>query len=293
MKEGLIRVLHSLSIIEDPTRAFRAARFAARLGFKISRMTLGLVENSIRGGFFNNIHPRRLITELKYACEETEAALALEKLSDLGLLAAVHPELKLGARQRELIKQVGLLREWFQLTFGAQRPGAFWLVYFLVLTEDLSQAEMGKLAESFETHRKQAKDLVAERPRLNWILSTNRRRRSGPEMRPSEIDAIFSPLSWPGVLYIMAKSRGETLDRAGAAYLAIYRRVKPLLGGEDLLALGLPSGPAIQRALTALRVARLDGLVSSIEDERAFARQLAEEGFESLAGAAPPHGPGE
>jgi tRNA nucleotidyltransferase (CCA-adding enzyme) len=282
VKDGLIRVLHSLSIIEDPTRAFRAARFAARLGFKISRMTLGLVENAIRGGFFNNIHPRRLITELRHVCEEPEAGPALEKLSELGLLSAIHPELKLTPRQRELIKQVGQIREWFQLTFGGQRAGVFWLVYFLVLCENISQPEMGKLVESFESYRKHAKDLVAERPRLNWILSSNRRRRSGGDPKPSEIDAIFSPLSLPGALYIMAKSRGEILDRAGAAYLAIYRRVRPLLGGEDLLALGLPPGPAIQKVLTALRAARLDGQVSSVDDERAFARRLAEEGVGGL-----------
>ncbi|MDR2455176.1 MAG: CBS domain-containing protein [Deltaproteobacteria bacterium] len=279
VKEGLIRVLHSLSIIEDPTRAFRAVRFAARLGFKISRMTLGLVENAIRGGFFFNIHPRRLITELRHVCEEPEAGPALEKLSELGLLQAIHPELKLTLRQKELIKHVGQVREWFGLTFGGQRAGAFWLVYFLVICENLAQGDLAKLVESFETYRKQAKDLVAERPRLNWILSSNRRRRSGQELKPSEIDKIFAPLSWPGALYIMAKSRGETLDRAGAAYLAVYRRVKPLLGGEDLLALGLPPGPGIQKVLSALRLARLDGLVSSVEDERVFAAKMGREGF--------------
>jgi tRNA nucleotidyltransferase (CCA-adding enzyme) len=285
VKEGLVRVLHSLSIIEDPTRAFRAVRFATRLGFRISRMTLGLVENALRGGFFDNIHPRRLLTELRYVCQEPEAGEALVKLSDLGLLSAVHPDLKLTRRQKDLLKPVGQIREWFQLTFGGRKEPNFWLVWFLVLAENLSQTEAAALVENFETHRKQAKELVAERPRLNWILASNRRRRSGQELKPSEIDKIFSPLSWPGVLYIMAKSRGENLDRAGAAYLAVHRRVKPLLGGEDLLAMGLAPGPGIQRILSALRMARLDGLVASLEDERAFARSLAERGFEAAGGA--------
>jgi tRNA nucleotidyltransferase (CCA-adding enzyme) len=279
VKEGLIRVLHSLSIIEDPTRAFRAVRFAARLGFKISRMTLGLVENAVRGGFFKNIHPRRLITELRHVCDEREAVAALEKLSDLGLLATIHPDLKLTRQQRDLLKQAGQVREWFELTFGGQRAAAFWLVYFLIASENLPQAELERLVEHFESHRKAAKDLAAERPRLNWILSGNRRKKGGGDLKPSEIDKMFAPLSWAGVLYIMAKSRGEILDRAGAAYLAVYRRVKPLLGGDDLLALGLPSGPAIQRILSALRVARLDGLVSSAEDERAFALEMASRGL--------------
>ncbi|MDR1657384.1 MAG: CBS domain-containing protein [Deltaproteobacteria bacterium] len=271
IKEGLIRVLHSLSIIEDPTRAFRAVRFAVRLGFKISRMTLSLVENAVRAGFFENIHPRRLMTELKYVCQEPEAGAALEKLSELGLLGTIHPDLKLSLHQKELLREISKVREWFQLTFGGQRASTFWLVFFMALTENLPQPEVEKLTDNLETHRKAAKELVAERPKLNWILSSHRRRRNGPDPKPSEIDRLFAPISWPGILYIMAKTRGESLDRAGAAYLAVYRRVKPLVGGDDLLALGLPAGPTLQRVLTALREARLDGLVTSLEDERNFA----------------------
>jgi tRNA nucleotidyltransferase (CCA-adding enzyme) len=148
----------------------------------------------------------------------------------------------------------------------------FWLVYYLVLTENLSQTQLESLTDNLETHRKAAKELVFERTKLNWILSSNRRRRSGGELKPSEIDRLFASISWPGILYIMAKSRGESLDQAGAAYLAIYRKVSPLVGGDDLLALGLPPGPAIQKVLKALREARLDGLVSSLEDERVFAK---------------------
>jgi tRNA nucleotidyltransferase (CCA-adding enzyme) len=272
IKEGLVRVIHSLSIIEDPTRAYRAVRFATRLGFKISKMTLGLIENAVKGGFFLNIHQRRLLTELRHVFEEVEAFKTVELVDNLGLLTAIHPDLKLNPVSKALIRQVDRVRDWFHLTFG-QEEAPFWLVYFLIITEPLSQEELVSLGANLDSNRKEAKILIGERPKLQRILSRNRRRPGGQELRPSEIDELLSPLSWPGILYLMAKSSGEILDRAGAAYLAVYRRVSPMCNGDDLLALGLKAGPSVQKALSALRLARLDGEVTTIEEEKAFARR--------------------
>jgi tRNA nucleotidyltransferase (CCA-adding enzyme) len=271
IKEGLVRVLHSLSIIEDPTRAFRAVRFATRLGFKISKMTQGLIENAVRGGFVQNTHPRRLLTELRYIFEENETFKAVEMADNLGLLASIHPEMKLTPTTKALIRQVDRVRDWFRLTFG-QDGTPFWLVYLLAVSEALSQEDLERLSHNLDANRKEAKTLIAERPRVLRVLSRNRRRGPIPELKPSEIDALLSPLSWPAILFLMAKASGEVLDRAGAAYLAVYRRVSPMCDGSDLLALGLRPGPSLQKALSALRLARLDGEVTSLEDEKAFAR---------------------
>ncbi|MDR3205339.1 MAG: hypothetical protein LBV23_11480, partial [Deltaproteobacteria bacterium] len=272
IKEGLIRVLHSLSLIEDPTRAFRAARFAARLSFKISKMTLALIDNALKGGFFKNLHPRRVLTELRLIFEEPEALTALERLNDLGLLSIIHPDIKLHKPQRDLLKQVIRVRDWFFLTFGS-RSQLFWLVFLLALTENLSQEDLSKIIDNLDSFKKAAKLAFSERPQIEMILNYYRRRLPVGEPKPSEIDKLLSPLSWPSVLFLMAKSPGETLDRAGAAYLSTYRRVKPLCGGADLLALGLPSGPMIQKVLTKLREARLDGEITTLEDERVLAQK--------------------
>ncbi|MDR1488102.1 MAG: CBS domain-containing protein [Deltaproteobacteria bacterium] len=277
IKEGLIRVLHSLSIIEDPTRAFRAVRFAARLGFKLSKMTLGLVESALKGGFFQNIHPRRLLTELKLICEEDEAVPALERLADLGLLGCIHPSMRLTRPQRELIGEIAKVKQWFQLTFGNRPSASFWLVYFLVLTEGLSIGELTVLVDNLDTGRKAANEVIHERARLWQILLINRRRKGGKDPTPSEVDRLLSPLSWPGILYIMAKARGDFLAQAGAAYLATYRKVKPQCRGDELIALGFPMGPTIQKVLCRLREARLDGLAETIDDERRLAKKMFED----------------
>ena len=64
IKEKSIRVLHSLSFVEDPTRVFRAVRFEQRFGFQIGKFTLNLIKNAVKMGFLTKIKGARLWREL-------------------------------------------------------------------------------------------------------------------------------------------------------------------------------------------------------------------------------------
>jgi tRNA nucleotidyltransferase (CCA-adding enzyme) len=275
IKDGYIRILHSLSFIEDPTRAFRAVRFETRLGFRISKMTAGLIENAVSGGFVANMQPRRVMAEIRLVCQEEEPGLAFKRLSEFGLLKGVHPDLRVTKRHMDLFKKVDKVRDWFRLSF-ADSYSPIWLVYFLALVEELPQPDIMALSELFEGSQKIARVLVSELPLLKRIGSEGGKYGQDP-IKPSQADQIFGSLSWPGILYVMAKTNGRSLARAGAAFLTIYRRVRSNLDGGDLIHMGLDPGPGIQKTLDELRTARLDGLVGSIEEERDYvSRRLAE-----------------
>jgi tRNA nucleotidyltransferase (CCA-adding enzyme) len=55
IRDGLIRALHGLSFVEDPTRAFRAVRFENRLGFRSGRGTANLISVAVAGGFLKSL----------------------------------------------------------------------------------------------------------------------------------------------------------------------------------------------------------------------------------------------
>jgi tRNA nucleotidyltransferase (CCA-adding enzyme) len=61
-------------------------------------------------------------------------------------------------------------------------------------------------------------------------------------------------------------------------YLDDWRLVSPDLTGDDLLAMGVPSGPKVGEALRELTSAKLDGLVSNEEGERALVNQIISRG---------------
>ena len=269
IKDGYIRVLHNLSFVEDPTRAFRAVRFEARLGFKISKMTAGLLEGAVQNNFLDNIDRRRLLHELHLLLNEDDPGPAIRRMADFGLLPFIHPKIVLRPSHDKLFTRVRRVRDWLALTFPEKLSEA-WLVYLLALTEKLKPHELEELAASLVLKKKEARLLTVERPLADNI--TARYTRPGLDLPPSRVYRLFEGLSLPVILFVMARTENEALSQAGVAYLTTYRQTVPLLDGRDMMKLGIPRGPAIRRISECLREARLDGLVNSRDDEIDFIR---------------------
>ncbi|MDR1920178.1 MAG: CBS domain-containing protein [Candidatus Adiutrix sp.] len=270
IKEGFIRVLHNLSFVEDPTRAFRAVRFEARLGFRISKMTATLLEGAVANNFLASLDRRRLLHELKLILSEDDPGPAIKRLGDFGLLAYIHPGIVLRADHPRLFTRVRRVRDWLTLTFPEKLDLA-WLVYLMALTDQLKPQALTELASSLVMKKKEGQMLALERPVCDSILT--RYKKKTRAVKPSEAYRLFSDLSWPTILFVMAKTENEELSQAGAAYLTAYRTARPLSSGQELMALGVAPGPAVRQALERLRLARLDGLVESRDDEINFIRE--------------------
>ncbi|MDR3155204.1 MAG: CBS domain-containing protein [Deltaproteobacteria bacterium] len=292
IKEGLIRVLHSLSFVEDPTRAFRACRFERRLGFRISRMTGRLIASAVSGGFMKTLSLRRLMGELRIICEEEDPGAVFERMGGLGLLRCISPDLRVTRRHLDLFRNVLRVRDWYRLTF-ASRFSPMWLVWFAALTFELGRGESFRLADGLEDGRRMLRAFVIERPALERVLaSASKLPQDGP-VKPSLADSLFGNISWPGILYVMARAGTGPLARAGAAFLTSYRHVRPEVTGDDLIRLGFRPGPGLHKALEVLRRARLDGLVGNREEEKGYVRLFlngeGDEGQNDLDPAAGQH----
>ncbi len=59
IKEKVVRVLHSLSFVEDPTRILRAIRFEQRFGFRIGKQTASLIRNAVQMGLIEKLWGHR------------------------------------------------------------------------------------------------------------------------------------------------------------------------------------------------------------------------------------------
>jgi len=93
IKAGLVRVLHEKSFEDDPTRLFRAARFAGRFGWRLETGTLELASAAVKAGLPGLLSRERLRNEFLKILEEKEPRPALELLRGLGALSFIHPGL--------------------------------------------------------------------------------------------------------------------------------------------------------------------------------------------------------
>ena len=267
---GLIRVLHSLSFVEDPTRILRAARLEARLGFRLETRTEALMRDAV--DLLRRTTGERVAHELFLILSESEPEKALARLNEIGALPYVAPGLAfsdtigtamVAARERA--------RNWSRPSADLL-PGAYLCLLFW-------QAEPEQIAEASARLRlrRELARAVAQIPQARQVLPS-----LGGNLAPSEVDAALSPFADAVLLCAWAVSEPE-LRTVIDQYESHWRHVRPSLRGDYLRRLGLRPGPLYARVLHSLRAAMLDGRVSSAQEEEEFVRQW----LETVRGAAP------
>ena len=243
-----IRVLHALSFVEDPTRILRAARLAARLGWKVDPTTRRLAAHAAQLDVYRALSGDRLRAEMELMLAERRPAAALREAVRLGAWGLVGGEASLGRRTPRLLAAVLAPR-----ALEGLDPDTPIALALLALTDGGRAIEtwMDRLAlaparrEVIRQTRRDAPGLVARLARARERAAAYRMLQGVPEVT----------LAWARTLAAGA-ARGQ-LDR----YLRSGRRLRTLATGDDVGALGVPPGPAVGEILRALRAAQAAGQV--------------------------------
>jgi tRNA nucleotidyltransferase (CCA-adding enzyme) len=272
LENRVIRILHNLSFIEDPTRVFRTIRFAQRLGFSIGPHTESLLRSAVRLGFVDKISGVRLRNELIAILQEAEPLPILRQLSSYALLPYVQKNLTLTEKIAKLFVAAAQTLNWYQLLYTGETVEP-WQVYFLCLTTHLHAAEIEEMTARLQMPEGQSHDLLAGRAVAHGLLTRlTKKRKRGYQPRASEIYRWFSTCSTTVLLYLSARADDE-IRRWLSHYFIHLRTVHPELTGDDLRKLGFAPGPIYREILDALRFARLDAEVESRGDEISFVKK--------------------
>lgn len=278
IKEKTIRVLHSLSFVEDPTRVFRAIRFENRFGFQIGKHTLNLIKNAIKMNFLSKIKGKRIWTELSLIMLEDEPEKILKRLQELDLLKFISPYLIFNKDKEKLFNQMHAVFKWYELLYRG-KPCDRLPYYILGLIDHMKHeeaVEFCKKTEMTETLKKRTIENIEK------IRDTLVKLGTGiVGMKKSEIYKLFEPLSQEGKLFIMAKTKSEEIKKALSNYITYIDTFKTILTGEDLKKLGIKEGPLYKEILDKLKEAKIDMNLKTKEEETNFIKNhLLEKGIE-------------
>jgi tRNA nucleotidyltransferase (CCA-adding enzyme) len=275
LREGCIRVLHSLSFVDDPTRQLRAVRFEQRFGFKIDNRTLQLMQEGIP--LIRHLSGERLRHELDLVLQEDRAIAMLYRLGELGLLQAIHPDLpELDPHLEMVLTRIlkeAIPPEWDLAEKTAHLPVKTALAYLVWLIE--LPADKALLLANHIRLPGALRDALAEacslRPEINAgvgqaaILAD-----FAVSLRVQRLDRVPLPALY--ALYIScADDRGKELIRD---YVLRLRKIWPYTSGSTLRELGLTPGPVYKNILVALRSAWLDGVITSRSQETSLLKEL-------------------
>lgn len=267
LREKTIRILHNLSFIEDPTRAFRAIRFSERFGFKISKHTKNLIKTAVKINLFDKLSGSRLYDELNLLFFETEPLKAIVGLSELDLLKFIHPHLTLTSALEETFEAIQETFAWFELLFIEDELSKSHL-FLMALFEGLKTQECEKALQRLSVPTRAKKEiLVGIKQSKTTLLKLKM------SMKEKDIYYTLKPLSLLTILFAIAKAKDKEQKKAISLYLTTLRKIKASLTGKDLKAMGYNPGPLFNKILKAILEVRLEGKVKSREEEVRFVKE--------------------
>ncbi|WP_164928784.1 CBS domain-containing protein [Gloeobacter violaceus] len=261
LRERIVRVLHPNSFIEDPTRIFRAVRFALRLGFAIAPQTEAFIVRSVSGGLHDLYGGERLKTELGYLLAAPFWLEGLQLLDRLGALRCVHPDLR-------LTEALAAALVWLEGGYGAFAPLRATLPQLrldrLLLAVGPQAAESLPLDGHARTRQRKVRAaLLVLAKQTDWSAAALHRHLAG--LGPEES-------------LLLASAIGQTERRQSIADYLQRRREPPLVGGDDLKALGLKPGPDFRKILDDATTAQLAGKLVDREGALAWLQDRAQPG---------------
>ncbi len=274
LKEKTIRVLHSMSLVEDPTRALRAIRFSERFGFKISKHTENLIRQAVKINLFEKLSSQRLHEELSLLLKEVSPFKTVERLSQYDLLRMIHPSLKFDEDMKKRLKNLEEILAWFSLSNIREELHKDKLSIEAVVY-DLSGQALERALEKICPNKRYISEVQKDIHSAKEALSRLQKR---PQLKTQDLDPVelynlLHDLSMESLLLLISATQDREIKRLCIRYLAELRNVKPALTGEDLLRLGLPPGPGYSRIFREILHEKLRGRLKTKEEEIAFVKR--------------------
>jgi tRNA nucleotidyltransferase (CCA-adding enzyme) len=262
LEDRMIRVLHNLSFVEDPTRVFRAIRFETRLHFQLGEVTHKLIKDTVSKDLLVNIVGRRLFGELVQILREKSPLPALARMEELDVLKYIHPKMKVTRTVLRLLKR--LMKRFDEL--GEKGEGNAYLC-LAALSESLGSRQREDLMERLAVPsrlRKRILSLGEEGRRAQRLLE------EGAGRSPGELYELLVPFDREAVIYAWARTSRRAAAAAAETYLTKSIHVSVLTRGRDLKAMEYPPGPFYRTILAALLKEKIDGASLSRKEERAW-----------------------
>lgn len=278
---GIVRAIGvpAMRFAEDHLRMLRAVRFAAFFGFVLEAETRAAIGRMAR--LVSSVSPERVAAELRAMVSRPGRRRALELLSETGLAAIVLPEFTLpraGPYAGGDGADGSLDGDHARILEAVDEPD---LPIALAILATRDAAVLPPVAARLRLSNDETKAAV-------WLAAAvadlGDPAGGAPQDRPwSAVQPRLADPRAPQLADMLrARAACGLADRHVAAWVSdqITRPrpeldPPPFVSGDDLLAAGIPRGPAVGQLLERLRRLQLDGDVTTRDEALSLARAAA------------------
>jgi tRNA nucleotidyltransferase (CCA-adding enzyme) len=258
----LVRVLHQRSFKDDPTRVWRAIRYEQRLGFRLEFDTLSLLRHD--AAMMDRISGDRLRHEMERILEETYPEKVFYRADRLGVLSHLHPALEGNGWLGEHFDMARQMCSSTKIDTKLYLTLLVWRINDEALKDFMEHLKFGGEAARV------LRDIPALRQALPALAT--------PELTPSSIYHILEHHHPETIQAATLATDSEPVKQRLELYLSTLRFVELSLSGNDLKKMGVPEGKKMGVLLKALKEAKLNGEVTTREEEKKLVRKWLAKG---------------
>lgn len=267
---GQVRVLHSLSFVDDPTRILRAVRFEQRFDFFIEQRTLDLLKEAT--SLLDRVSGDRVRHELDHILIEDRVSEMLARLSELDLLEAIHPKLKWDDWLKEKINSplISNVESVWELPCEDDHNSCKKDIIYILLMLRLEFTEARNIIKRLKLPSELARAIFTSHQLWDEL----------PKLKvgsPSKVVSRLRDIPRLALYSIYIANEDPELQELIYTYIAEWIDIAPKIRGDDLKDLGIPPGPVYRTILERLQTAWLDGVITKEEEELALLDELIRE----------------
>ncbi len=252
LRKGIIRVLHPLSFLEDPSRILRAIKYEVKFDFHLSNQTEKLLERTVSLNVFQLKKSKRILDELFELLATPNAPIAILKMEKRGILKELFGIKRLSGQRKRAILNA---EKWIN-RFAVERTK----VYFFLLVSKKREKEKQDILRYFSFPKNFIEKLVNTEKilqKLHRSIHSIDRVKLFFLLRNADRTFVVAYLSWAS-----PEERTLLLD-----YLENLSYTKVELKGMDLKAMGLKEGPQYRKIFDEILKLRIQGKIHSKSDE--------------------------
>ena len=269
LKKKNIRVLHTKSFIDDPTRILRAVRFEQRFGFIIEKETLALLKNAVSKNAVAQVKSPRYFEEFRKILQENEVKKNVRRLFDLGGMKFIDENWIFDQNLGSLLDAVKGNIAFFQKKLLRHFALNGWIAYFMALLRGLPFEKVESLLEKFQFNANDRDQVL-----LSAFCQKTLKRLSVGKLAPHDIFHILKPFGPEGLVYLYSCSQKGILKKRIQDFLTKYESVSLTVSGSDLKRLGFKPGPRMGSILEEILNQKIDGKIKDRSGERKLAKSL-------------------
>ncbi|HHV52281.1 MAG TPA: CBS domain-containing protein [Synergistaceae bacterium] len=270
LQKKLLKVLHNVSFVEDPSRVLRGVRLKWRLGFSMEENTLRLAKSCIKGGLLALLSGTRVRGELEIIFREENPYPVYKELADLGAWEALFPGIKLDRNVDRKTRRLAFLIKRLSGELSEEEREYLWLAYLSALLFSSSDEVQWRALDKLHLA---PSERAAVRRALEDLGTAEQELGGRGFKEPAHIYNFLKGVPVSTAFLWAAATDRPRVRRRILLFFTRLRKIRPMLTGRDILEMGYREGPIVGEILKGLLTARLNGIVETREEEIEWVRR--------------------